>query len=62
MPAEARAEAIYKLADLLVSKQSDILDANGKDITEAQKANTSGPLLDRLKLSPSKLKNLSVGK
>nr|XP_018904358.1 PREDICTED: delta-1-pyrroline-5-carboxylate synthase [Bemisia tabaci] len=61
LPAEARAEAIYKLADLLVSKQSDILDANGKDINEAKKANTSGPLLDRLKLSPSKLKNLAVG-
>ena len=59
-PAE-RATAIHSLADLLVSKQEEILEANSKDLEEATKSGLAKPLLSRLSLSPSKLKTLAVG-
>lgn len=58
---DERAGAINTLADLLVSKQGAILEANSLDIAEANKRHTAQPLIDRLSLSPSKLKNLSAG-
>jgi len=58
---DERAGAINTLADLLVSKQGAILEANSADIAEANKRNTAQPLIDRLSLSPSKLKSLSAG-
>lgn len=59
-PAE-RAASINSLADLLLSKQSLILDANEKDISEATKNGLAKPLLSRLSLTPAKLKSLSTG-
>ncbi|CAH1636374.1 unnamed protein product [Spodoptera littoralis] len=56
-----RASAIHSLADLLVSKQEEILEANAKDLEEGTKSGLAKPLLSRLSLSPSKLKTLSVG-
>ncbi|XP_019865690.1 delta-1-pyrroline-5-carboxylate synthase [Aethina tumida] len=58
---EQRASCVHTLADLLVSKQSDILDANAKDLAEATKSGLAKPLLSRLSLTPAKLKNLAVG-
>ncbi|XP_073998567.1 delta[1]-pyrroline-5-carboxylate synthase isoform X2 [Rhodnius prolixus] len=58
---EERAACIRILAELLLSKQSEILAANAKDIAEATKAGTATPLLNRLSLSPAKLKSLSAG-
>jgi delta-1-pyrroline-5-carboxylate synthetase len=49
------------LADLLVSKQAQILEANAKDIAEAKQSGVAKPLLSRLSLTPSKLKGLQVG-
>lgn len=49
------------LADLLISKQDLILDANSEDIIKGQKLGLSQPLLSRLSLNESKLKNLSKG-
>ncbi|KAJ8716779.1 hypothetical protein PYW07_003406 [Mythimna separata] len=56
-----RATAIHSLADLLVSKQDEIMAANAKDLEEATKSGLAKPLLSRLSLSPSKLKTLSIG-
>nr|XP_049703531.1 delta-1-pyrroline-5-carboxylate synthase isoform X1 [Helicoverpa armigera] len=56
-----RASAIHSLADLLVAKQDEILEANSKDLEEATKSGLAKPLLSRLSLSPSKLKTLSIG-
>ncbi|KAG8277423.1 hypothetical protein J6590_042657 [Homalodisca vitripennis] len=56
-----RASCISTLADLLISRQADILAANAKDLAEATKNNTSKPLISRLSLTPSKLKSLSAG-
>lgn len=56
-----RATAIHSLADLLVDKQEQILEANEKDIEEATKGGLAKPLLSRLALNQSKLKTLSIG-
>ncbi|XP_004921715.2 delta-1-pyrroline-5-carboxylate synthase isoform X1 [Bombyx mandarina] len=56
-----RASAIHSLADLLLSRQDQILEANNKDLEEATKNGVAKPLLNRLSLSQSKLKTLSVG-
>ncbi|XP_060526646.1 delta-1-pyrroline-5-carboxylate synthase [Cylas formicarius] len=58
---QERASCVYTLADLLVSKQSHILDANQKDLELAQESGLAKPLLSRLSLTPAKLKNLSIG-
>lgn len=59
-PAE-RASCVNTLADLLVSKQQFILEANEKDLAEAQKTGLAKPLLSRLSLTPAKLRGLSAG-
>ncbi|KAJ8946605.1 hypothetical protein NQ318_007205 [Aromia moschata] len=59
--AEQRASCVHTLADLLVSKQSEILDANQRDLQEATKTGLAKPLLSRLSLTPAKLRNLAVG-
>jgi len=58
---EERASCIRTLAELLISRQSEILAANSKDLAEATKAGTAQPLINRLSLSPSKLKSLAAG-
>lgn len=58
---EERAECIKILANLLESKQSDILAANALDLEAASKKNLATALLSRLSLTPSKLKSLSSG-
>ncbi|XP_066997086.1 delta-1-pyrroline-5-carboxylate synthase isoform X3 [Anabrus simplex] len=58
---EQRAACISTLADLLISKQSDILEANAKDMSEATKSGLAKPLLSRLSLTPAKLKSLAAG-
>ncbi|XP_048524006.1 delta-1-pyrroline-5-carboxylate synthase isoform X1 [Dendroctonus ponderosae] len=58
---EQRASCVHTLADLLISKQSQILDANQKDLQEATSSGLAKPLLSRLSLTPAKLKNLAVG-
>lgn len=61
LPPHERAACVNTLADLLLSKEKFILDANKKDLEEAQKNGLAKPLLDRLALSTSKLKTLSTG-
>ncbi|CAH2047432.1 unnamed protein product, partial [Iphiclides podalirius] len=56
-----RASAIHTLSDLLLNKQDKILEANAKDLEEATKGGLAKPLLNRLSLSQSKLKTLSIG-
>lgn len=61
LTAAQRATAVNTLADLLVSREKFILDANAKDLAEAQKSGLAKPLLSRLSLNSAKLKNLSIG-
>lgn len=58
---EERAECIKTLADLLESRQSDILAANALDLEVASKKNLAKALLSRLSLTSAKLKSLSSG-
>ncbi|XP_070165199.1 delta-1-pyrroline-5-carboxylate synthase isoform X1 [Polyergus mexicanus] len=58
---EERAECIRTLADLLESRQSDILAANAMDLEAASKKNLAKALLSRLSLTSAKLKSLSSG-
>ncbi|KAF7998305.1 hypothetical protein HCN44_009703 [Aphidius gifuensis] len=58
---QQRASCIITLADLLQTRKTEILDANRKDIEEAEKSGLSKPLLSRLSLTSSKLKSLSIG-
>jgi delta-1-pyrroline-5-carboxylate synthetase len=58
---EERATCIYTLADLLLSKEKEILEANDKDLSEATKFGLNKPLLSRLSLTTAKLKNLATG-
>ncbi|XP_048511796.1 delta-1-pyrroline-5-carboxylate synthase isoform X2 [Athalia rosae] len=58
---EDRASAINTLANLLESRQVDILEANNKDLEDARRSGLSKPLLSRLSLTSSKLKSLSAG-
>lgn len=56
-----RASAIHNLADLLLDKKDQILEANAKDLDEATRNGVEKPLLNRLSLSHGKLKTLSIG-
>ncbi|CAL7946352.1 unnamed protein product [Xylocopa violacea] len=58
---EERAGCISTLAGLLESRQTEILEANRRDLEAAEKDGLAKPLLSRLSLSPSKLKSLSSG-
>lgn len=58
---EERASAVNTLADLLIRKHDFIMEANAKDLIEAQKNGLAKPLLSRLSLNSAKLKNLSIG-
>lgn len=58
---EERAISVNNLADLLITKQSQILEANAKDLEEGTKTGLAKPLLSRLSLTPAKLKSLSTG-
>uniref|UniRef100_A0A803T5W6 Delta-1-pyrroline-5-carboxylate synthase n=1 Tax=Anolis carolinensis TaxID=28377 RepID=A0A803T5W6_ANOCA len=57
---EQRAEIIYHLADLLTDQREEILQANRKDLEEAERR-LALPLLKRLSLSTSKLNSLAIG-
>ncbi|EAA07467.4 delta-1-pyrroline-5-carboxylate synthase [Anopheles arabiensis] len=61
LTAAERAQAVNTLADLLISRQSQILEANAKDLDEAKKSGLAKPLLSRLSLTPSKLESLAKG-
>ena len=57
-----RARIIYKLADLLIERKDQILDANSKDLDHARfEGRLPAPMMARLLLTPSKLENLAQG-
>lgn len=62
LTAEQRATIIYKLADLLMERKDEILDANSKDLEEARfEGRLPAPMIARLLLTPAKLENLAQG-
>ncbi|XP_058447405.1 delta-1-pyrroline-5-carboxylate synthase [Malaya genurostris] len=61
LSASDRALCVNTLADLLISKQSKILEANAKDLDIAKRSGLAKPLLSRLSLTPAKIESLAVG-
>ena len=59
--ADRRSAVLRRLEALLVAREGDLLEANRRDLAEARKAGLTGPLLDRLALSPGKLATLREG-
>jgi glutamate-5-semialdehyde dehydrogenase len=53
--------ALETAAVSLIERQVEILDANRKDLTEAEKQGISGALLDRLTLNASRIGSMSQG-
>jgi gamma-glutamyl phosphate reductase len=60
-PAEARTAVLHRLAGLLRVREPELLAANRADVDAARAASLTGPLLDRLALSASKLATLREG-
>ena len=58
---EERASCINMLAELLETRQREILQENAKDLEAAEKNGLAKALLSRLSLTPAKLKSLSAG-
>lgn len=60
-PAATRSAVLLRLAALLQEREEAILSANRADLDAARESRLSGPLLDRLALSPGKLAVLRQG-
>jgi glutamate-5-semialdehyde dehydrogenase len=59
--AQARNQALRGLAGLLRAQQPALLAANAQDLGRAAAGGLSGPMLDRLKLSPAILETVAQG-
>jgi gamma-glutamyl phosphate reductase len=59
--ASARSHALMNLAEILVRREAEILDANSQDLERAREQDLAAPLLSRLRLSPDKLRTLVDG-
>lgn len=56
---DQRNRALLAMAHALVSRQDEILEANARDMAAARDKNTAASLLDRLELSPMRIKAIS---
>jgi glutamate-5-semialdehyde dehydrogenase len=56
---EQRNRALLAMSHALTAKQDQILDANAMDMDAAREKGTSAGLLDRLELTPARLKSMS---
>jgi len=61
LPHPVRKNILHAVADALVERRNDILDANQLDLGAAAENNTPMPLVKRLKLTPQKLSDLETG-
>jgi glutamate-5-semialdehyde dehydrogenase len=53
--------ALNAAADLLVARADDILEANKEDVARADRSGTSATVIDRLRLSPSRIEGMAAG-
>uniref|UniRef100_A0A915IYV9 Delta-1-pyrroline-5-carboxylate synthase n=1 Tax=Romanomermis culicivorax TaxID=13658 RepID=A0A915IYV9_ROMCU len=58
---EQRSNIVKHVAQLLLDKKKDILEANEKDLKEASESGLEPSLLSRLKLTTAKIENLQDG-
>ncbi|UZP68054.1 glutamate-5-semialdehyde dehydrogenase [Desulfovibrio mangrovi] len=55
----AKADALVRLANLLLQKEEAITEANRKDLEEARQRGLDGPRMDRLTLTPAIIREMS---
>jgi glutamate-5-semialdehyde dehydrogenase len=53
--------ALHAAADLLVARRDDVLVANATDVLRAEQAGTTAAVLDRLRLSPTRIGSMAAG-
>ncbi len=61
LSSEAKDAALRASADLLDSRRDQVLEANGTDMERAERAGTSASVLDRLRLTPSRVEAMAEG-
>lgn len=57
----AKNAALLAMADAIVSREQDILDANAIDVSNGHKSGLSGSSMDRLKLDPARIRAMADG-
>jgi glutamate-5-semialdehyde dehydrogenase len=57
----AKDAALEAAADLLVRRTSEILDANASDVARAESAGTASTVVDRLRLTPTRVEAMAAG-
>jgi glutamate-5-semialdehyde dehydrogenase len=58
---DAKDAALHAAADLLVERTDDILAANADDIARAEAAGTSATVIDRLRLTATRVESMAAG-
>ena len=58
---DAKNNALLKIYEILLAEQERLLDVNKKDMDTAQKNNLDSALLDRLELTPARIKAMTDG-
>ncbi len=58
---QVKNEALSALADALLAREGEILEANAMDIAQARERGIGAALLDRLKLTPERVKKMAQG-
>jgi glutamate-5-semialdehyde dehydrogenase len=56
---ETKNAALHAMADALLARQDEILEANSRDLEAGRAASLSGALMDRLKLTPERLASIA---
>src|SRR5688572_6444586 len=59
--AERKHAALIGMAEALVRRQDEILDANAIDMKNGEDAGLSSALMDRLKLTPGRIRDMADG-
>jgi len=61
VPSQPKNHALISMADEIISHSSFIIEENNKDIEDAQKRGLSPSFIDRLTLTPSRIKSMAEG-
>ncbi|MCX4667249.1 glutamate-5-semialdehyde dehydrogenase [Streptomyces sp. NBC_01381] len=60
LPRAAKDDALLAIADALEVRTAEIVEANGKDTTRAREAGTSESIVDRLTLTPERVRAIAA--
>ncbi len=59
--AERKHAALIGMADAILRREQEILDANAIDVSNGEEAGISGSFMDRLKLTPGRIRDMANG-